>query len=195
MTSDISSNAFPSMKFRLHGVIFLLQVEQQSWDEDRMEQRSIEETNSEESSTKLLIVGNKEYIPVSQSPVTILSSNEANHNVDVSLRPPPPLKAAIRTRGQSLLKNSPITMHITTPSGGGAVSISPAIDESKRTQWKCKRCNYRDTNKDNVLLHVKSHYDSADHEPIEERVSSVPLKYNFLRLQSKLSLLYANKRV
>lgn len=171
------------MRFRLHGVIFLLQVEQQSWDEDRMEQRSIEETNSEESSTKLLIVGNKEYgsvtRPTSQSPVTILSSSEAN-NVDVSLRPPPPLKAAIRNRGQSLLKNSPITMHITTPSGGGAVSISPAIDESKRTQWKCKRCNYRDTNKDNVLLHVKSHYGSADHESIEERVSS--LKYNFLRL-------------
>ncbi|XP_024892810.1 uncharacterized protein LOC112468035 isoform X5 [Temnothorax curvispinosus] len=152
-------------------------VEQQSWDEDRMEQRSIEETNSEESSTKLLIVGNKEYVPItgssSQSPITILPSSEANqssHSVDVSLRPPPPLKAAqIRSRGQSLLKNTPITMHFTTPSGGGAVSISPAMDESKRTQWKCKRCNYRDTNKNNVLLHVKSHYESADHESIEER--------------------------
>ncbi|XP_077264071.1 uncharacterized protein LOC143898434 isoform X3 [Temnothorax americanus] len=152
-------------------------VEQQSWDEDRMEQRSIEETNSEESSTKLLIVGDKEYVPItgssSQSPVTILPSGEANqngHSVDVSLRPPPPLKAAqIRSRGQSLLKNTPITMHFTTPSGGGAVSISPAMDESKRTQWKCKRCNYRDTNKNNVLLHVKSHYESADHESIEER--------------------------
>ncbi|XP_077264079.1 uncharacterized protein LOC143898434 isoform X4 [Temnothorax americanus] len=156
---------------------YLAQVEQQSWDEDRMEQRSIEETNSEESSTKLLIVGDKEYVPItgssSQSPVTILPSGEANqngHSVDVSLRPPPPLKAAqIRSRGQSLLKNTPITMHFTTPSGGGAVSISPAMDESKRTQWKCKRCNYRDTNKNNVLLHVKSHYESADHESIEER--------------------------
>ncbi|XP_071561755.1 uncharacterized protein [Temnothorax nylanderi] len=156
---------------------YLAQVEQQSWDEDRMEQRSIEETNSEESSTKLLIVGNKEYVPItgpsSQSPITILPSSEANqnsHSVDVSLRPPPPLKAAqIRSRGQSLLKNTPITMHFTTPSGGGAVSISPAMDESKRTQWKCKRCNYRDTNKNNVLLHVKSHYESADHESIEER--------------------------
>lgn len=146
-----------------------------------MEQRSIEETNSEESSTKLLIVGNKEYVSMtgtaSQSPITILPSSEANQNsqnIDVSLRPPPPLKAAIRSRGQSLLKNSPITMHITTPSGGGAVSISPAIDESKRTQWKCKRCNYRDSNKDNVLLHVKSHYESVDHESVE-RVSFVSL--------------------
>lgn len=159
-----------------------------------MEQRSIEETNSEESSTKLLIVGNKEYDPA--SPVTILSSSEAN-NVDVSLRPPPPLKAAIRNRGQSLLKNSPITMHITTPSGGGAVSISPAIDE-KRTQWKCKRCNYRDTNKDNVLLHVKSHYDSADHESIEERVSFVPLNNNSLRIITPCnnqSCLYISKRI
>lgn len=167
------------MKVHLYDAISLLQVEQQSWDEDRMEQRSIEETNSEESSTKLLIVGNKEYVSMTgpQSPVTILPSSEANqnsHSIDVSLRPPPPLKAAVRSRGQSLLKNSPITMHITTPSGGGAVSISPAIDESKRTQWKCKRCKYRDTNKDNVLLHVKSHYGSA--ESIEERVRvSLPL--------------------
>ncbi|XP_039307735.1 uncharacterized protein LOC105193539 isoform X3 [Solenopsis invicta] len=155
---------------------YLAQVEQQSWDEDRMEQRSIEETNSEEMPTKLVIVDNKEYVPLtgptSQSSITIIPSSEANQNiqnVDISLRPPPPLKAAVRSRGQSLLKNSPITMHIHTPSGGGAVSISPAIDESKRTQWKCKRCNYRDTNKDNVLLHVKSHYESADHEFIEER--------------------------
>ncbi|KYM95925.1 hypothetical protein ALC62_13373 [Cyphomyrmex costatus] len=153
---------------------YLAQVEQQSWDEDRMEQRSIEETNSEELSTKLLIVGNKEYVPMtssaSQSPITILSTNETNqnsHNVD--MRPPPPLKAAVRSRGQSLLKNSPITMHVQTSSGGGSVSISTAVDENKRTQnqWRCKRCNYRDTNKDNILLHVKSHYESANQESIE----------------------------
>ncbi|XP_011264966.2 zinc finger protein 91 isoform X4 [Camponotus floridanus] len=154
---------------------YLAQVEQQPWDEDHMEERSIEETNSEElASTKLLIVDNKEYVPTidlaSQSPVTILPSSEANqngHNVDVSLRPPPALKAAVKSRGQSLLKNNPITIH--TTSGGGALSISTATEENKRIQWKCKRCNFRDFNKDTVLLHVKSHYDSTDQEPTEER--------------------------
>ncbi|XP_050451886.1 uncharacterized protein LOC126851701 isoform X2 [Cataglyphis hispanica] len=155
---------------------YLAQVEQQQWDEDHMEERSIEETNSDGlASTKLLIVdNNKEYVPTidlaSQSPVTILPSNETNqngHNVDVNLRPPPPLKAAIKSRGQSLLKNNPITIH--TTSGGGALSISTATDESKRIQWKCKRCSFRDFNKDTVLLHVKSHYESADQEPTEER--------------------------
>lgn len=179
------------MKFRLFIAISLLQVGQQSWDEDRMEQRSIEETNSEELSTKLLIVGNKEYIPMtssaSQSPITILSTNETNqnsHNVDI--RPPPALKAAVRNRGQSLLKNNPITMHVQT-SSGGAVSVSTAVDDSKRTQnqWRCKRCNYRDSNKDNILLHVKSHYESANQESVEERVSSIPLNIIFCNCSSQ----------
>ncbi|KAG5327171.1 Z585A protein, partial [Pseudoatta argentina] len=155
---------------------YLAQVEQQSWDEDHMEQRSIEEANSEELSSKLLIVGNKEYVPMTssapQSPITILSTNETNQNSHtVDRRAPPPLKAAVRNRGQSLLKNNPITMHVQTSSGGGAVSISTAIDESKRTQnqWRCKRCNYRDSNKDNILLHVKSHYESTNQESVEER--------------------------
>ncbi|XP_018354940.1 PREDICTED: zinc finger protein 91-like isoform X3 [Trachymyrmex septentrionalis] len=155
---------------------YLAQVEQQSWDEDCMEQRSIEEANSEELSSKLLIVGNKEYVPMTssapQSPITILSTNETNQNSHtVDRRPPPPLKAAVRNRGQSLLKNNPITMHVQTSSGGGAVSISTAVDESKRTQnqWRCKRCNYRDSNKDDILLHVKSHYESANQESVEER--------------------------
>ncbi|XP_072752584.1 uncharacterized protein [Anoplolepis gracilipes] len=154
-------------------------VEQQPWDEDHMEERSIEETNSDGLvSTKLLIVdNNKEYVPTidlaSQSPITILPSNEVNqnnsHNMDPSLRPPPPLKAATKSRGQSLLKTNPITMHIHTTSGGGALSISTATDENKRSQWKCKRCNFRDFNKDTVLLHVKSHYESTDQEPTEEK--------------------------
>ncbi|XP_067210952.1 zinc finger protein 91-like isoform X5 [Linepithema humile] len=141
-------------------------VEQQSWDEDHMEERSIEETNTDESSTKLVIVGNKDHGEVTGAAVTILPSNEANQNG--GLRPPPPLKAAVKNRGQSLLKNNPVTMHVHTPSGGGAVFISPATDENKRTQWKCKRCNYRDPNRENVLQHVKSHYESVE-EPADEK--------------------------
>ncbi|XP_067210948.1 zinc finger protein 721-like isoform X2 [Linepithema humile] len=145
---------------------YLAQVEQQSWDEDHMEERSIEETNTDESSTKLVIVGNKDHGEVTGAAVTILPSNEANQNG--GLRPPPPLKAAVKNRGQSLLKNNPVTMHVHTPSGGGAVFISPATDENKRTQWKCKRCNYRDPNRENVLQHVKSHYESVE-EPADEK--------------------------
>ncbi|EFN86840.1 Zinc finger protein 845 [Harpegnathos saltator] len=159
---------------------YLAQVEQQTWDEDHMEERSVGETSVNEPPTKVLILNNKEYIPSASqvtNPVTILpstdSSRNSSHNMDLSLRPPPPLKAAIRARGQSLLKNNPITMSVQNISGtsGGAVTISSTIaaDESKRTQWKCKRCNYRDSNKDNVLLHVKSHYESTDQESTEER--------------------------
>ncbi|EZA49616.1 uncharacterized protein LOC105284532 isoform X2 [Ooceraea biroi] len=161
---------------------YLEQVGQQSWNEDHVDERSIEETNSDESSTKLLIVGNKEYTPLtsrnaSQSPITIMSSSEVNQNsqnADTSLRPPPPLKAAVRSRGQSLLKNNSVTIHPTSGGGGGSgsgngISISPATDDSKRTQWKCKRCNYRDSNKDHVLLHVMSHYESGNHESTDGR--------------------------
>lgn len=163
------------------------QVER-SWNEDQVDERSVEEINSDDLSARLLIVDNKEYAPLanhaSQSPITILSSSsEVNQNsVDTNLsRPPPPLKAA--HRGQSLLKNSSVTMQIHTSNGsgnGGIVSItSSGTDESKRTQWKCKRCNYRDSNKDNVLSHVKSHYESN-----EERVS--PCDYGRLQLLSCL---------
>lgn len=182
MTFDlVEDDSAVRTKYYLHCTILSAQVEHQSWDEDHMEERSVEETDSNELPAKLLILGNKEYIPTTgQSPITILSSTDANqngHNVDLNLRPPPPLKAAARSRGQSLLKNNSITMHVhSAGSSGGAVSISTAtttVDESKRTQWKCKRCNYRDSNKDNVLVHVKSHYESTDQESTEERVSSV----------------------
>ncbi|XP_032681645.1 suppressor of presenilin protein 4-like isoform X2 [Odontomachus brunneus] len=156
---------------------YLAQIENLIWDEDRLEQRSVEETSSNEPPTKLLIINNKEHISTDQtssSPITILSSTDSSrndHHVNLSLRPPPPLRSATRSRGQSLLKNNPITMNMQSVGGtcGGAVTISSttATDESKRTQWKCKRCNYRDSNKDNVLLHVRSHYESNDQEPTD----------------------------
>ncbi|XP_012280236.1 uncharacterized protein LOC105699667 isoform X2 [Orussus abietinus] len=55
---------------------------------------------------------------------------------------------------------------ITVTSGSSASStLSPitiAVENTKRTLWKCKRCNFRDSNKENVLFHVKSHYESVD---------------------------------
>lgn len=170
--SNISNRSIAKCHFTQYGGFSVFQVEQQSWDEDHMEERSIEGTSADESLTKLVIVGNKDHGQVSGAAVTILPSSEANQNGD--LRPPPPLKAAIKNRGQSLLKTTPITMHVHTPSGGGAVFITPATDENKRTQWKCKRCNYRDPNRENVLQHVKSHYESAEQESTEEKVSSMP---------------------
>lgn len=145
-----------------------------------MEERSVEESNSEPP-TKFLIVDNKEHISttgqtlqMSDDSYTLLlpnfEENQSSHNLDLSLRPPPPLKAAGRNRGQSLLKNSPTSTHIHNNDNNTAATSTIVTDESKRS-WKCKRCNYRDSNKDNVLLHVKSHYDSIDRESTEERVS------------------------
>lgn len=167
----------------LYNVLHSVQVEQ-TCDENRSEERSVEKMNSEEPPTKLLIINNKEHVPNTNrttSPITILSSTDCSqngYNVNLSLRPPPPLKSAAKGRGKSLLKNNPITMNVQSVGGtcGGAVTISTTIatDESKRTQWKCKRCNYRDSNKDNVLLHVKSHYESTDQESTDpERVNIV----------------------
>lgn len=150
-----------------------------------MEERSIEETKTDDS-TKLVIVGNKDQGQVTGAAITILPANEANQNG--GLRPPPPLKAATKNRGQSLLKNNPITMHVHTPSGGGAVFITPATDENKRTQWKCKRCNFRDSNRENVLQHVKSHYESAEQEPAEDKVSLI----SSLAFRSRSSISHVN---
>ncbi|KAK6618934.1 hypothetical protein RUM44_003315 [Polyplax serrata] len=56
------------------------------------------------------------------------------------LRPPPPLKAA---------------HSISSPA---KVPLKCAREATKKTLWKCKKCNFRDSNKNNVLAHVKEHY-------------------------------------
>ncbi|XP_034945126.1 zinc finger protein 845-like isoform X2 [Chelonus insularis] len=80
-------------------------------------------------------------------------------------RPPPPLQAT--KSGQSLLKpnqstNSNPTIPVNSLDSKTSVPISYLSEETKRTLWKCKRCNFRDANKDMVLLHVKSHYESLE---------------------------------
>lgn len=135
-----------------------------------MEERSVEETNSDEPPTKLLIMNNDEYLQtpeLTSAPVSIVSTGEGNHNVNtinIGLRPPPPLKAAARNRGQSLLKNNLISTH--GQCGSATTSIT---EESKRTMWKCKRCNFRHSNRETVSLHVKSHNESEQRHG-EEKV-------------------------
>ncbi|XP_076222934.1 uncharacterized protein LOC116428312 isoform X5 [Nomia melanderi] len=144
-------------------------VEQQSWDEQNMEERSVEETNSDEPPTKLLIMNSNEYLQASEfssTPVSIVSTSEGSNinTINIGLRPPPPLKAAARNRGQSLLKNNLIS-----PNGqsGGSGSATPSED-NKRTMWKCKRCNFRHSNRETVSLHVKSHSESEQRHEDEK---------------------------
>ncbi|CAH0556862.1 unnamed protein product [Brassicogethes aeneus] len=68
-------------------------------------------------------------------------------------RPMPPLKAA---NGSYLAKIS---------------DKKRRSSESKRTQFKCKRCDFRDASKDVLLEHVKSHYQQAGHH--QQQVSAV----------------------
>ncbi|KAG7205209.1 hypothetical protein KM043_018295 [Ampulex compressa] len=152
-------------------------VEHGSWDEHNIEEHGMEEINSEEPPSKLLIINNKESYQrsaLTPAPVTVISPTEGNHSIintlNINLRPPPPLKAAARNRGQSLLKSNPISMHIQSTAPTSTPSGSP-MEESKRTLWKCKRCNYRDSDKETVLLHVKSHYESSEQSSNDGRHS------------------------
>lgn len=138
-----------------------------------MEERSVEESNSDEPPTKLLIMNNSEYLETTEltsTPVSIVSTSEGNHDmntINIGLRPPPPLKAATRNRGQSLLKNNLISPHSQgEPSGSNSATIA---DENKRTMWKCKRCNFRHSSRETVSLHVRSHSDT-DQRHGEEKV-------------------------
>ncbi|XP_043672028.1 uncharacterized protein LOC122630975 isoform X3 [Vespula pensylvanica] len=158
---------------------YLAQVEQQVWDDQNMEERSIEEVNFSEPPTKLLIMSNKEYSQTAELASAVdplLITNEENHNENIiSLRHPPPLKAAVKNRGQSLLKSNPVNVQSsnisisTSTIAASTTTTTITVDDNKRTLWKCKRCNYKDSNKDTVLLHVKSHYEVVDQNANEER--------------------------
>ncbi|XP_071872515.1 uncharacterized protein isoform X1 [Bombus fervidus] len=150
---------------------YLAQVEQQSWDDQNMEEHSVEETNSDEPPTKLFIMNSNEYrqtSDLSSSPISIVSPNEGNHNlntINIGLKPPPLLKAAARNRGQSLLKSNLISSH-SLSSGSSSATIA---EENKRTMWKCKRCNFRHCSREIVSMHVKSHSEPADQRHGEEK--------------------------
>lgn len=137
-----------------------------------MEERSVEETNSDEPPTKLFIMNGNEYrqtSDLSSSPISIVSPNEGNHNlntINIGLKPPPLLKAAARNRGQSLLKSNLISSH-SLSSGSSSATIA---EENKRTMWKCKRCNFRHCSREIVSMHVKSHSEAADERHEEEKV-------------------------
>lgn len=82
-----------------------------------MEEHSVEDNNSDEPPTKLLIMNSSDYLEsaeLASASVSIVSTSDGNHSlnaINVDLRPPPPLKAAARNRGQSLLKNNVISTH------------------------------------------------------------------------------------
>ncbi|XP_076756459.1 uncharacterized protein LOC143426727 isoform X2 [Xylocopa sonorina] len=145
-------------------------VEQQSWDDQTMEERSVEEANTDEPPTKLLIMNSSEYLETSElisSPISIVPANEGSHNlntINIGLRSPPPLKAATKNRGQSLLKNNLIS----TQTAGGSNGSTSFAEENKRTVWKCKRCNFRHSNRDTVSTHVKSHSDTEQRSEEEK---------------------------
>lgn len=86
----------------------------------------------------------------------------------LNLRPPAQLKSTARSQGQSLLKNSPsATTAVSILSSTASLATTStnstnSNDETRRTLWKCKRCNFRDSNKETVLSHVKSHYDTTE---------------------------------
>ncbi|XP_014604867.1 PREDICTED: zinc finger protein 91-like isoform X1 [Polistes canadensis] len=158
---------------------YLAQVEQQVWDDQNMEERSIEEVNFSEPPTKVLILSNKDYSQTAELPSSVdskLITNNDNRNENIiSLRHPPPLKVSVKNRGQSLLKNNTTNVQNSSISISTSTTVSPTntttitMDDNKRTMWKCKKCNYKDSNKDTVLLHVKSHYEAIDQNVNEER--------------------------
>ncbi|XP_046413221.1 zinc finger protein Xfin-like isoform X2 [Neodiprion fabricii] len=124
----------------------------------------------DEPPSKMMLTDESEYRqPPELTPAPNPVSIAFNSSLEVSTlpsRPPPPLKAANRNQGQSLLKSTPVS---SVPTASTVLTISVPTtttvvnnsEETKRTLWKCKRCNYRDSSKDAVLLHVKSHYETS----------------------------------
>ena len=124
------------------------------------------------------MTSSKDYLqPPELTPAPISILNPAVNNegsLNIPLRPPPPLKAATQSQGLSILRKaseSPNINRSITPVS--SPSLSQGMEESKRTLWKCKRCNFRDASKDTVLQHVKSHYENSDPPVVDEKVKNI----------------------
>lgn len=123
---------------------------------------------AEEPPKKLRVSNAKNYLQppeLTPAPVSTVNSEATNKGPsNVPLRPPPPLKAANRIQGLSLLRKNSDSPSITSCSISPVPSLSPSsgMEDSKKTLWKCKRCNFRDSSKEVVLQHVKSHYDNSE---------------------------------
>lgn len=124
--------------------------------------QGIEELNvDEEDRLSNLVTNSKNYLQppeLTPAPVAVLNNDASTEGPsNIPLRPPPPLKAANRNQGFSLLRKnstSPTSLSRSiTP-----ISLSSGMDEPRRTAWKCKRCNFKDPDRSAVVQHVKLHH-------------------------------------
>lgn len=66
--------------------------------------------------------------------------------------------------------NPNVAISVYASNSNSVASTSGSAEESKRTLWKCKKCNFRDANKEMVLQHVKTHYESNEQSSSELQV-------------------------
>lgn len=158
-------------------------MDEQSMDNPTNEECSSGEIRSNEPPKKVIIMNDSKNYPAppSLTPAPINNRNMDSSSISRSL---PPLQAA-RSQGQSLLKtnssnNGPsVAISVYSSNVSTPASTSALPEETKRTLWKCKRCNFRDANKETVLLHVKSHYEVIDQACTNERVLQPTLIFTY----------------
>lgn len=74
------------------------------------------------------------------------------------MRPPPPLAPAVLP-GPPRLHPAPKRPALTpAETMDPSLTAKRPMGESRRTLWKCKKCNYKDSQRELVLAHVKQHY-------------------------------------
>lgn len=140
-----------------------------------MGDQGVDELNVEEEDrlSKVIITNPKNYLQppeLTPAPTAVLNADaNVGGSSNVPLRPPPPLKAANRNQGFSLLRKNSASPTIfarsITP-----VSVSSGMDEPKRTAWKCKRCNFKDSDRSVVLQHVKINHGPSSDLQSDEKV-------------------------